>query len=219
MLLPLTLVLVLGCQGGGAPSSTEEGASVVVSRNEGIVVSAPGYAARVEAAWKEAEKVTISQDGAALVTKVGAPVMADVPDKIAGLDPKTEIKDVRADAKIKELLLGTDEIAAAEAIRATGARVMIVHSSLRPSMDRSKNVASRLYNHDALERFQLARVEDGALVYLVVDKPLQFAPELATAATQWLRATLSGQKPAPFPAIKPERSNWTMVATLRGRGQ
>jgi hypothetical protein len=222
MILPLTLALVLGCQ---QPGSTEEGggsttsSSSVLARNNGVLVSAPGYVARVEAAWKEAENVRLTGDGATLVAKVGAPVFVDVPDRLSGLDAKVEVKDIRADAKIKELLLGTDEAAAAEAIRETGARVLIVHSSLRPSMDRTKNVLSRLYNHDALERFQLARVEDGALIYLVVDKPLQLSPELAGAAVQWIRASLSGQNPAPFPAVKPERSNWTLVTTLRGRGQ
>ncbi len=216
MLLPLTLALVLGCQGGS--SSGEAPSTKVLSRNDGVVVTAPGYAARAEAAWKEAERVQISDGGADLIRKVKAPAMADVPDKIVPIDG-VEIADVRADAKIKELLLGTDEKAAAEAIRATGARVLIVHSALRPSMDRSKNVLSRLYHHDSLERFQLARVEEGALVYLVVDNPLQLTPDLASASVQWLRAKLSGKNPPPFPAVKPERSNWTMVATLRGRGQ
>ncbi|MDP2306013.1 MAG: hypothetical protein Q8P18_08295 [Pseudomonadota bacterium] len=214
MLLSIALALVLGCQEGTTAPST-----VVLARNEGIIVSAPGYRARVETAWKEAETVTLSKDAVALIQKVNAAVYADAPDKIRGLDPKTEMKDIRTDAALVELLLGTDEKAAADAIRATGARVMIVHSALRPSMDRSKNVMSRLYNHDGLDRFQLARVEEGALVYLVVDAPLQFSPELARQATEWLRATLEGKKPAPFPPVKPERSNWTLVASLRGRGQ
>ena len=218
MLLPYTLALVLGCQ-GGAPATDGEGAeATVLSSNEGVVVSAPGYVARVEAAWKEADKVTISGDGAALIKKVASPVLVDVPEKVTPMEG-VELRDLRADAKLKELLLGTDEIAAAEAVRATGARVLIVHSALRPSMDRTKNVLSRLYNHDALERFQLARVEEGALVYLVVDKQLQFTPELASASIQWLRAHLSGQNPPPFPAVKAERGSWAMVASLRGRGQ
>ncbi len=214
MLLSLALVLVLGCQEGGTAPST-----VVMARNEGILVSAPGYRARVETAWKEADAVTISEAGAKLVEKVGAPVYADAPDKIRGLGPKIEVKDIRTDAALVDLLLATDEKAAADAIRATGARVLIVHTALRPSMDRSKNVMSRLYNHDALDRFQLARVEEGALVYLVVDAPLSMSPELAQQSIEWLRARLSGKNPAPFPAVKPERSNWTMIASLRGRGQ
>lgn len=219
MLLPLTLALILGCQ-GGSPGATdaEAPATKVLARNQGVLVSAPGYVARVEAAWKEADKVTITEEGKAFVQKVNAPVMADVPEKIGGLDG-IELKDLRADAKVKEALLATDEEAAAEAVRATGARVLVVHTALRPSMDRTKNVLSRLYHHDALDRFQLARVEDGAFIYLVVDKPLQFSPELATAAIKWLRAELAGENPPAFPPVRAERNKWQLVATLRGRGQ
>lgn len=211
------LALLLGCQPGGDDAGSFSSAKVL-SRNEGVVVSAPGYVARVEAAWKEADKVTISQDGQKLIRQVSAPMMVDVPEKLGAVDG-VEVKDLRADAAVKAALLGTDEKAAAEAVRATGARVLVVHSALRPSMDRTKNVLSRLYHHDALERFQLARVENGALVYLVVDNPLQLSPELAAASIKWLRAKLSGQNPPPFPPVKPERSNWQLVATLRGQGQ
>ena len=223
MLLSLALALVLGCQEGGTPPAATEpaaaGSSTVLSRNEGVLVAAPGFRARVEGAWKEADSVELSTDAATFISKVKAPVFVDVPNKLSGLAADTEIKDLRSDPALVELLLGTDEKAAAEAIRATGARVLIVHSALRPSMDRSRNVISRLYNHDALDRFQLARVEDGALVYLVVDAPLQFAPELAQQSIQWLRARLAGENPADFPALKPERGSWTLVASLRGQGQ
>ncbi|MDP2315588.1 MAG: hypothetical protein Q8P41_22000 [Pseudomonadota bacterium] len=214
MLLSLALALVLGCQEGGTTPS-----AVVLASNDGILVSAPGYRARVEMAWTQADSVSLSNDGAAFVKEVKAPVYVDVPGKINGLDPSISVKDIQGDAKLVELMLGTDEAAAADALRETGARVLIVHSALRPSMDRSKNVMSRLYNHDGLDRFQLARVEEGALIYLVVDKPLQFSPELARQSIAWLRESLSGKKPALFPPVKPERNKWTLVASLRAHGQ
>jgi hypothetical protein len=51
-----------------------------------------------------------------------------------------------------------------------------------------------------------------------VDAPLEFPPELAAACVRWIREALSGARPAPFPAIRPERSNWTLVTVLRGNG-
>jgi hypothetical protein len=209
----------LGCPQDHASTDEVEAPASVVSRNAGILVAAEGYQARVEAAWAAAESFEMSDRGAKLVAAVKAPVLVDAPNKVSGLDPKVDVRALGADPKIKELLLGTDEGAAADAIRASGARVVIVHSSLRPSMDRSKNVMSKLYNHDALERFQLLSVEEDGMVYMVVDAQLVFTPQVAQAAIGWLRASLSGQNPPPFPQLKPERSNWQMVATLRGQGQ
>ncbi len=211
------LVWLVACQ----PQADGDGAAptMVMARNEGIVVTAPGYEARAEAAWNEQESVAISEGGKALIAQVNAPVMTDGPEHLRGLEPAQKFLDLRADPAIKALLFGTDEAAAADAVRATGARLLIVHSRLGPSLDRDNRVLSRLYHHDWLERFQLARVEEGAFVYLVVDAPLELRPEVAKAAVAWLRARLLGQNPAPFPPLKPERSNWTMVASLRGRGQ
>jgi hypothetical protein len=222
MLAPFSLAWLLACQGPvdpGSDAATSATSATVLARNQGILVSAPGYEARAEAAWNEAETVGFTAGGAAILEKVNAPVLVDVPDKLAGLSEKVKLADLRADAAVKKLLYGTDEAAAADAIRATGARVLVVHNSLGPSFDRDKRVMSRLYHHDFLERFQLARVENGAFVYLVVDAPMQLSPELARASIAWLRETLSGKNPAPFPPVKPERSNWTLVASLRGHGQ
>lgn len=218
------LLLLLSCQNGTAPTSTDGEApsapsTAVMSRASGVVVTAPGYAARAEAAWKEAENVKLSKDGTALLTKVNTAVWADVPDEISGIDAKIQVLDIRKDEKVKQLLLGTDEAAAADAMRANGARVLIVHTALRPSMDRTNAVLSRLYNHDHLERFQLARVENGAFVYLLVDSQVKFTPEVANQAIRWVRDRLSGNNPLPFPPIKSERGNWTLVATVRGYGQ
>ncbi|MFZ5478677.1 MAG: hypothetical protein ACOZNI_18035 [Myxococcota bacterium] len=198
----------------------EEGTSSSVStRGGGVAVRAPSYEARAEAAWGAAGNVRISEKGAEFIAKVATPVATDVPEDLAGLPKDTKVVDIRKDDAVKRALYGTDDKAAADAIRATGAKLLVVHSEIRPSFDRDGRVLSRLYHHDALDHFQLARVEDGALVYLVVDAPLQLSPDLANAAVHWLRDKLSGKNPAPFPPLKPERSNWQLVASVRGQGQ
>jgi hypothetical protein len=207
--MPVALISLLACEEAAAPKG------VTMRSDAGIVASAVGYEARMEAAWRAAGPATLTGNGVDVIAKVGNAAVVDQPGTVKGIP---------ADAKVRKLdefrpvLLGTDEDAAADAIRAAGARLVIVHADIRPSFDRDSRVLSRLYHHDYLNRFQLYRVEDNALVYLVVDKRLQFPPELASAAIQWVRETLAGRNPAPFTPAKPERSDWTIVTTLRGQG-
>lgn len=217
MFVTLTLLALLGCP----PSTTSpEGAAPTSTKvRGGVSVTAPTYAARAEAAWSAARDVKLTEGAADIVTKVGSSVLVDVPTAVSGLPKGTVTIDLREQSGLKDLLFGTDEKAAAMAVRDAGAKVLIVHSDLRPAMDRDKHVLSRLYHHDGLDWFQLIRVEDGALVYLVVDAPLSLPPEVASTAVAWLRERLSGNDPKPYSAIKPERSEWTLMASLRGQGQ
>lgn len=210
-MLTLLLLALLGCQGPGSQS-------VVLGQNRGVLVSAPSYDARLEAAWDAAPSLTLSDGGAKVLTEVKTAVLVDVPDRVKGLPDGVKALDLRQDPKLLEALKGTDEKAAAEAVRAAGAKTLLVHTDLGPSIDRDKKVLSRLYHHDHLEYFQLTRVEDGGLLYLVTDGPLTFPGETASAAIQWVRDTLSGKNPPPFPPIRAERSNWRLVTTLRGQG-
>lgn len=190
----------------------------VVSGSGGVLVQGADYAARAEAAWKAAPDVTLSDRATALATKFNAPVVVDVPSAVRGLPAELKVQDLR-DPSLRDALMGTDEAALSSALRATGARLLIVHNAIGPSFDRDKRVLSRLVHHDDLHYFELAGVEDGAYVYLLVDRPLAFPPDIAGAAIHWVRETLEGRKPGPFPAQKAERKDWNLVTTIRGQGQ
>ncbi len=203
------LPLLLACQ---TPTPT-------VMTSSGAVVAGDTFEARAEAAWARVGAVTISEPGTAWLAKVNTPILVDVPEKLTGLPEGTKVLDLRADPAIKAALMGSDEKAAADLIRATGARAIVVHTDPRPSMDRGSAVLSHLYHHDELAYFQLARVENGALVYLVTDGKLAFPAEVAGPAIQWVRESLAGKKPAAFPPVKPERSDWQIVTSIRRNGQ
>lgn len=184
-----------------------------------IVVTGKDYAARAAAAMEQARRDDLSAVGVQILQEMDATVLVDNPAAVRGIPEGTKVLDLRKETKLLELLQGTDEKAAAEAIRATGARAVMVHHRLAPAFDRSSVVLSHLYHHDALSYFQLARVENEVYVYLVVDEPLAFPAELADRSTRWLRAKLEGRNPPPFEALKPARSKWRLVASLLGHGQ
>ena len=210
--LALLLLLALGCK----PATI--GGVVSTSSDDGILVQGVDYAARAEAAWKVAPSVTLSEPGKNLVKKVGTAVVVDVPEKVSGLSKETKIIDLR-DPKYREALMGTDEQALSTLLREEGARMLIVHDAIGPSLDRDKRVLSRLVHHDDLRLFELAGVENGAFVYLLVDKPLSFSADLAAGSIRWIRGALEGKVMAPFPAQKAERKDWNLVTTIRGQGQ
>ncbi len=184
----------------------------------GVLVQGPDYAARAKAAWAAAPSVTLSERAIGLIKKIDAPVVVDMPGTYSGIAPETKVIDLQ-DAKFTAALMGTDEQALSTALRETGARLLVVHSTIGPSLDRDKRVLSRLVHHDDLHLFELAGVEDGAFVYLLVDKALTFPPDIAGAAIRWVRETLEGKSPSPFPPQKPERKDWNLVTTIRGQGQ
>lgn len=204
----MLLAIVLGCDGAAPPA---------VVTSSGVVVSGETYSARADAAWAAVGTVTLSAGGRDYVAKVNTSVAVDVPEKLQGLPEGTKLVDLRA-SPARAALEGTDEKAAAEAVRALGAKLLVVHTGTRASFDRTNVVLSRLVHHDELKWFQLARVEDGALVYLVTDGQLAFPPDLAGAAVTWLRATLAGERPSPFPPVKPERSDFQIITTIRRQG-
>lgn len=206
----LLLLVLLGCD---SPVPT-----TVISLQGGVVVTGPTYLDRAQAAWRAAPQAKLSEGGAKVLTDVKTPVLVDVPERVSGIPSEVQVVDLSQDAALLELLQKTDEKAAAEAIRGRGAKTLVVHSDLRPSFDRTRQVLSRLYHHDGLDYFQLVRVEEGALVYLVTDGPLTLPPDVAASAIAWVRASLSGQRPPAYPALKPERSNWRIVTTLRRQG-
>ena len=204
------VLALLACDGGPVVTTTV---------GDSDVVSAPTYEGRAALAWKEVGSVSLTEGAIGVIQKVGTAVAVDVPEKLSGIPAGTKVLDIRSDPAVAGALWGTSEAALADALRGAGAKIIVVHNDVKMSFDRDSHVLSRLVRHDQLERFQLIRVENGGFVYLVVDQPLQFTPELAAQAVVWLRATMSGQHPAPFPAIPAERSNWMMVTSIRGQGQ
>lgn len=220
MVTVATFALLLaagGCapgEGGADGVSGQEAAGPAV----GVRARGPTYEARLEAAWAAAPAVRLSEGGSRAVALAGGPVVVDVPDRIEGLPEGTRAIDVRT-PEVLTTLLGTDERAAALALRESGAMLVVVHAALRPSVDRDRRVLSRLYHHDALDHFQLVRVEDGALVYLVADAPPSLPPEVASTAIGWLRERLAGRAPKAYSAVRAERGTWRILASVRGHGR
>ncbi len=205
-----------------SPAGGSSGASagrVASNDSAGVIATGPTYEARARAAWSAARKVALTEATTRLGEPNGHAYLADVPGRFSGLPADAKVLDLSTDAALLGVLTGTDEKAAAEAVRATGARVLVLHSALRPTFDRTGQVLSRLYHHDHLEYFQLGAAEDGALTYLVTDGPLTMDKELARAAVGWVRDTISGRNPKPFPPLKSKRGRWQLVASIRGQGQ
>jgi hypothetical protein len=221
----LCLLLLVACANTGGGD--------VVSVGERVIVNGDTFEDRARGAWaaagsagfapaltqKEGDRtVTLDAGAEALFASVGGKVASDAPGKLSGLAVGTETIDL-ADPVFAEAVMGLDEAKLADALRAAGARILVLHSPLRASFDRDRHALSRLYHHDHLDRFQLARVEDGLLVYLVNEGPVRFEPALADASIRWLREELSGRRPDPMPALRSDSGNWVLVTTLRGHGQ
>ena len=214
LLLPALSVSLLSCQ------TAERGPGFLVEINAAHepVVAAPTFDGRLEAMWLSASSTKADMETIGMIRKSSGKVLIDVPSKLTGLEGGTAVLDLQREAALLEAMKGYDEAALAEALKGAGVQVILLHRSLRASLDRDSRVISRLYNHDALERFQLIRVQDDLLVYLV-EAPAAFPPELAQASIRWLREKLSGKNPASFPEIKADRGQWMLITTLRGQGR
>lgn len=207
----LGLLLLAGCDSTGG-----RGAAIYTST--GIVVNGDTFEDRAKAAWAAAPSVSLSEGAADVVTKVGSKLAVDAPGELSRAPSGVEIVDLSSEA-LRTAAMGTDENVFADALRAAGAKVLVVHSGLKESFDRDSHVLSRLYHHGQLERFQLSRVEHGAYVYLINDKPLRFDPAVADAAIRWMREKISGKNPPPFQPVASDRGNWLLITSLRGAGQ
>ncbi len=182
-------------------------------------VVAPGFEGRLDAALARAGGVALGEEGAGRVKSYGGVIFADSTDELYGLPLDQEARSALADPALRALLLGQDEGAAADALRAAGAKVLLLRAAVTPSIDRGRRVLSRLYHHDELSRFQLFRVEEGLLYYKINEQPLQLPPALATAGITYLRQRLRGNRITGFPDVQGEEKVFTLMATLRGQGQ
>ena len=122
------------------------------------------------------------------------------------------------DEEVKDALLDTDEVAAADLIYKRGVRTVIVHRALAEC--RCKALVSRSTDSPRLLiRFQLVRVTETALVCRVRKAPVVFPQGCSESMMRAIRERLKGQPPVAVPDLKSETGNWTFVATLRGQGR
>ena len=174
---------------------------------------APTYEGRISAALARSHSVTL--DAATLKLIGQRPLLADAPDRYKGTDG---LKLSRWDAAADALLTDADEAPAADLLLKS-APWLLVLSEVRPSVDRDSKVLSRVYHHDALGRFQLVYVGRGYLLYRIRPDSVSFPPEIAAGAISWIRETLAGRSPAPFPPLTTSEGEWNLITTIRGQGQ
>lgn len=179
-----------------------------------VMVSGPTNEARLDAALARAPSIRLSVAAAKQLEEGGA-ILADAPAAVLGLSKDATIKPLFEQPEVRAALLARDEGAAAKAVLATGAKIVVVHRAITPSLDRGRTVLSRLYNHDQLSLFSLVRVTDGLLVYRVLDRPLGFPPNLAQLCLQYLRYRLQGGPLVELPQVQSENGRWVFMATLR----
>jgi hypothetical protein len=184
----------------------------------GVVVNAPTYEERIQKAIGAVASEPLSEKSAALIAQVGGDVWTDAPDLLTGLDA-AKVKNIYDDPEVKAALLGTEEAAAAKAIRAKGGTFLVLHHRVGPSVDRGKRVLSRVYHHDYLELFSLVHVSNGLFTYVIREVPIQFPPNVAAASAMYLRAKLGGGEVPAFPDVQSETGVWDVIASIRGQGK
>jgi len=99
--------------------------------------------------------------------------------------------------ELREVLMGTDEKAAAAALRGSGVRGFVVNRDLTFALDRDQVVLSRLAHHDFLEWFQLRYVTEDLFVYTVRNSHMRMPLSTGDAMVKGLRARLEGRRPEP----------------------
>ena len=117
--------------------------------------------------------------------------------------------------ELKDVLLGTDEEAAAKAVRAAGARGFVINRDFSYALDRDRVVLSRLAHHDFLEWFQLRYVTEDVFVYTVRDSHMRMPLATGDSLIKGLRARIAG-KPAQAQRWKP--NNVRLMGSLRLQG-
>jgi len=118
---------------------------------------------------------------------------------------------------LREILMGTDEEAAAKALVEAGIRGVVVHRDLAGALDRDKRVLSRVVQHDHLERFQLRYVSGELLIYTVRNSNNRVPLATGQRMLAGLRARLEGQPVIPRQSWAP--ASIRLIGTMRLRGQ
>ena len=115
-----------------------------------------------------------------------------------------------------DILLGTDEAAAAKLFTERGIRSVIVTRDLAGALDRDSTVLSRIAQHDYLEWFNLKDVGADTFLYSVRTSPARMPLSTGTELLAGLRARIAGKPPV--------RQSWTpenvqLIGTMRLQGQ
>jgi hypothetical protein len=185
---------------------------VVSNRSRACGKLAGEPAERLEACLAEIPRSSLSSDAEALLVDVGDDgkilVLADLGGVVSGIS--------LSDLPDRAQLLGTDEQAAASALRDAGVRGVVVHRDLTGALDRDNVVLARLAHHDFLEWFQLRRVTDDLMIYTVRKSPTRVPIDTADQLLSGLRARLEHRAPEPQ-RWDPTTIRLLGVARLQGR--
>ncbi len=112
-------------------------------------------------------------------------------------------------------LMGTDEAAAAKALREAGVRGVVINRDITFALDRDRVVMSRLAHHDMLKWFQLRYVTEDTFVYTVRSSHMRMPLATGDSILKGLRARLEGRRP--------QKQRWNpttvrLLASLRLQG-
>ena len=94
-----------------------------------------------------------------------------------------------------DALLGTDEAAAAKALRDAGVRAFVVDRDVKFALDRTNKVLPRLTYRDHYEWFQLRHVTEDRLIYSVRSSPARIPIGTGASLLRGLRTRLEGRTP------------------------
>lgn len=150
-------------------------------------------------------------EAAAAKGKIGALARGSLPGETVGLE---------ADPAMVALLLGVEEPAFAEALRAAGVRGLVVSRDFTQALDRDRTVLARLAHHDHLEWFQLRHVTEDLLIYTVRSSPSRLPIDTADALLRGLRQRMTriatGEGTVELQRWTPESVR--LIGSLRTRG-
>jgi hypothetical protein len=214
--IAFSALLLLLALGPGSLTSCDQNAMTA----QGVVVRAPDFLGRLTGAVELASSETLGTEARKSLEKASGVFLVDAPQKVHGLPEAVEVKPLLGDPAIEELLVGTDEAALADKLVADKVQAVVVHWRLQSAVDRGRRVASRLYHHDELTRFQLQRVTDELLIYKVLDSPVVFPPQLAAACAMSLRSLLTTGRGIDLSQVPaPREGEWELMASVRGQGR
>ncbi|MFH1463974.1 MAG: hypothetical protein ABIO70_06295 [Pseudomonadota bacterium] len=187
---------------------------------QGVVVHAPDFKGRLEAAVTHASTETLGTEARKSLEQATGIFLVDAPNKVRGLPEAVTVQPLLGDPAVVELLIGSDEAALADKLLEQKVQAVVVHWRLQSAIDRGGRVASRLFHHDELNRFQLQRITDELLIYKVLEAPVVFPPQLAAAVTMSLRSLLTTGRGIDLSKVPPPRDGeWELMASVRGQGR
>jgi hypothetical protein len=167
---------------------------------------------RLVACLPKLRSEAVSAEGKATIEKLASEgkVLA-----FADLDP-LGVAHEDPSAELLQVLMGTDEQAANEAIREAGYRAVVIDRDLGFSLDRDNKVLARLTYRDFYQWFQLRHVTTDLLVYSVRNTPIELPSATADRMLEGLRARLAGERPEPQ-RWRPEAVR--LLGTMRLQGE